>query len=216
MWQWIVAIETVGLGVALVFLLRARLGAGAPCDAEDVREAIEASFQDDRRVPFDVCWTTQGLGRPAEPRVKICKSAHVLTVFDGERAVKSYRVAVGGGHGDKTREGDRCTPEGRFYVCTKNPQSRYVLSLGLSYPNVEDARRGLRDGLISRAEYDRIVQAIRRRTRPPWDTALGGEIMIHGDGAGRDWTLGCIAMDDDAIRELYPALPVGAPVVIVP
>lgn len=152
----------------------------------------------------------------SRPRLLIEKSLHRLTVYDGDVATKSYRCAIGGGKGDKVREGDRCTPEGRFYVCVRNPQSKYVLSLGLSYPNEEDAERGLRDGLIRRAEHDEIRRAIRDRRQPPWDTTLGGEIMIHGCGAGRDWTLGCVALDDEDIRELYPAIPLGTEVEIRP
>lgn len=148
--------------------------------------------------------------------MRIEKAARRLTVFDGDRAVKTYRVAIGRHAGDKAREGDLRTPEGDFYVCVRNPQSQYVLSLGLSYPNVEDAERGLRDGLIGRRQYEAIVRAIRRGTRPPWNTALGGEIMIHGD-SGADATHGCIAVRNAAeIRELYAALPIGTPVTIVP
>ncbi|HUT01668.1 MAG TPA: L,D-transpeptidase family protein [Phycisphaerae bacterium] len=168
------------------------------------------------RATFPVHWAREALGALSRPRVMVCKSAHVMSVLDGERCVKSYRVAVGGGKGDKRREGDRCTPEGEFCVCLKNPDSDYILSLGLSYPNEEDAARGLRDGLIGRAEHDAIVEAIRRGDCPPWKTALGGEIMIHGCRADRDWTLGCIALDDDDIREVYPALPLGTPVTILP
>jgi len=156
------------------------------------------------------------------PRVLVEKGAHRLSLFDGERRVKTWRVAIGGGKGNKVREGDRCTPEGDFFVCYKNPNSKYTLSLGLSYPNEEDAARGLRDGLITRAQHDAIVAAAGGRSfdantwEALWKTPLGGEIMIHGHGAGRDWTLGCVAMDDDAIRELYPILPYGTPVRIVP
>ena len=160
----------------------------------------------------------KGMPLPAlrRPRVVVEKTAHRLTVYEGGRAVKSYRAAIGGGKGDKVREGDRCTPVGEFAVCVKNPTSKYVLSLGLTYPNEEDAARGLTDGLIDRAQHDAIVTAIRRGVQPPWNTLLGGEIMIHGDGSGRDWTLGCIALDDDDIRELYPAIPVGTVVEIRP
>ena len=49
-----------------------------------------------------------------------------------------------------------------------------------------------------------------------WKTRLGGEIMIHGNGADNAGTAGCVGMDDDDIRELYPVLPVGTPVRIVP
>jgi len=150
------------------------------------------------------------------PRVVIVKSARRLTVCDGPNPVKIYRVVVGAVEGDKVREGDQRTPEGTFYVCLKNPQSRYTLSLGLSYPDIEDAERGLRDKLITVPQFRAIVRAIRSGQRPPWNTPLGGEIMIHGGGAERDGTLGCIGMDDEHIRELYEALPVGTPVTIRP
>ena len=156
------------------------------------------------------------LGKLSAPRIVIEKSAHVLSVYDADREVKVYRAAFGPGRGDKVREGDRRTPEGEFYVCCKNPRSRFVLSLGLSYPNVEDAARGLRDGLITRDQHDAIVAAIRSGGQPPWKTPLGGEIMIHGNGSDRDWTLGCVALDDDDIRELYPAVGIGTPVTILP
>lgn len=160
-----------------------------------------------------------GKPRPAlvvsQPRIVVEKSAHRLTLYDGQRAVKEYRAAVGGGQGDKVREGDRCTPEGRFYICVKNPQSKYTLSLGLSYPNDEDAARGLRDGLITQEQHDRIVRAISEKAQPDWYTPLGGEIMIHGCGAGRDWTHGCIALDDDDIRELYDFVEVGTEVTVL-
>ena len=150
------------------------------------------------------------------PRIVVRKAAGRLTVYDRHRPVKKYRVAVGAGEGDKIREGDQCTPEGEFYVCVRNRQSQYVLSLGLSYPNIEDAERGRRDGLIGRQDYRAILVAIRAHRQPPWNTALGGEIMIHGRRDGRDSTLGCIAMNDQDIRELYPAIPLGTPVTILP
>jgi lipoprotein-anchoring transpeptidase ErfK/SrfK len=51
---------------------------------------------------------------------------------------------------------------------------------------------------------------------PPWDTRLGGEIFIHGHGASRDWTRGCIALDNEDMRELYGLVDVGTPVTILP
>jgi L,D-peptidoglycan transpeptidase YkuD (ErfK/YbiS/YcfS/YnhG family) len=86
----------------------------------------------------------------------------------------------------------------------------------LSYPNTEDAKRGLKAGLIAREEHDAIAAAIGKRATPPWKTALGGEIFIHGRGSGRDWTQGCIALDDKDIREIYRAIPALTPVEIVP
>jgi murein L,D-transpeptidase YafK len=112
----------------------------------------------------------------------------------------------------KVREGDGCTPEGEFYVCVKNAASKFYLSLGLSYPNAEDAERGLRDGLITKAQHDQIISAISRKVRPPWDTPLGGQIFIHGNGSRSDWTWGCVAVEDAEIKELFDALPMGTPV----
>jgi hypothetical protein len=150
------------------------------------------------------------------PRVLVEKGARRLTVFSVRKPVKSYRIALGWGGGDKEREGDGRTPEGEFYICAKNPNSRFYLSLGLSYPNIEDAERGLRDGLINRDQYEDIISAIRRDITPPWKTPLGGEIMLHGHGTHRDWTAGCVAMANEDIAQLYEALPVGTPVEIVP
>lgn len=156
------------------------------------------------------------IGAIREPRMVVEKAARRLTLYDAGKAVKTYRVALGRGRADKVREGDGCTPEGQFYVCVKNPRSRFTLSLGLSYPNIEDAGRGLRDRLIDRAQHDAIVGAIRRKRQPPWYTPLGGEIMIHGGGSGRDWTAGCVALDDEVIKELYRVVPLGTPVEVRP
>lgn len=150
------------------------------------------------------------------PGVLVEKSIRRLTVLDGGKRVKRYRVVVGTNAGDKEQEGDRRTPEGDFYICYKNPQSRFTLSMGLSYPSVEDAQRGLRQGLISQEQHDQIVKAISEGGVPPWYTPLGGEIMIHGGGSNRTGTAGCVGMDDGDVRELYNALEIGTPVTIRP
>ena len=151
------------------------------------------------------------------PCVVVHKAARSLELFDGERLVKTYRVALGTNPTDaKRKEGDGCTPEGIYYVCTKNDRSRFHLFLGLSYPNLDDADRGLRSGLIARAEHDAIAGAIAARKRPPWNTRLGGEIGLHGSGTGSDWTLGCVALADAEIEELFLLLSLGDEVVIEP
>ncbi len=151
------------------------------------------------------------------PRVVIRRGARVLELYDGGRLLKRYPAAMGSrAEGDKEREGDRTTPLGDFYVCTRNEKSRFHRFLGLSYPAPEDAERGLRAGMIGRREHSEILEAHRRRVRPPWKTALGGEVGIHGGGAGRDWTLGCIAVSNGHVEELWRALRMGDPVTIVP
>ena len=166
--------------------------------------------------PFDVYWTDRPLAELSHPAIRICKSTGVMTVFDGDEAAKSYRVISGAVPGDKEREGDKRTPEGVFRVVVRNPESKYVLSLGLDYPNAEDAERGFKAGLIDAKQRDAIVTAVSRGRQPPWNTRLGGEIMIHGAKGDRPGTLGCIAMDDNSIRELYPRILLGTVVEIFP
>lgn len=152
-----------------------------------------------------------------DPKIIVSKSKRQLELYSDGTVVRTYRIGLGlNPVPDKQREGDRATPEGDFYIFTKNPRSAYHLSLGLSYPNIEDAERGLREGLITRAQHDRIVRAIRTKTAPAQYTALGGLIYIHGNGSGSDWTWGCVALDNPDIEELYKAVEMGTPVKIVP
>ena len=152
-----------------------------------------------------------------DPRIVVLKGRRQLKLYSAGSLVRTYKVGLGlNPVDDKKRQGDRATPEGEFYIFTKNNKSAYYLSLGISYPNVEDAERGLRDGLISSAQHDTIVKAIKRKATPPQHTALGGDIYIHGNGATSDWTWGCVALENDDIKELFDAVGVGTPVTIKP
>ncbi len=152
----------------------------------------------------------------SEPSIIIRKAARKLEIFDGKKPVKTYTVVLGfSAKGDKEVEGDGRTPEGEFYVFTKNPESRFHLSLGLSYPSKDDAKRGLAAGLITKDQYGAIVKAIDEGGMPPQKTKLGGEIYIHGGGTASDWTDGCVALKDEEISEIFAVIPVGAKVKIL-
>ena len=152
-----------------------------------------------------------------DPRIVVSKSKRQMELYSNSSIVRTYRVGLGFNPvADKKREGDGATPEGEFYVFVKNNKSNYYLSLGISYPNVEDAERGVRDGLISREQHDAILEAIKRKATPPQYTALGGLIYIHGNGAGSDWTRGCVALENEDMKELYDVVEVGTPVTIKP
>jgi murein L,D-transpeptidase YafK len=149
-------------------------------------------------------------------RVVITKHVTTLVLFDGDEEVLRVPVVLGKNSGDKHREGDMATPEGEFYVCYKNPDSQYHRFLGLSYPNLEDAERGLRHKLITQLEYDTIRDAIAQKQCPPWKTALGGEVGLHGPCPNVTWTHGCIAMSLEQIERLYDLLEIGDEVTIQP
>lgn len=150
-----------------------------------------------------------------EPLIKVYKKERRLELLDGETVIGRFRIGLGfAAEGDKEKEGDGKTPIGDYYVCMRNPNSRFHLSLGVSYPSVKDAKRGKAEGLIDNAVYEKIVDAIGRKASPPWNTALGGEICIHGNGSGSDWTLGCIALDDADMDILFAYCPLKTPILI--
>ena len=151
------------------------------------------------------------------PRIVVYKAQRKLELYSERELLRTYKIGLGFSPvSDKQQEGDGATPEGEFYVFVKNNKSAYYLSLGISYPNIEDAERGLRDNLITRNEYDAITDAIKKKKAPPQYTKLGGLIYIHGSGASKDWTLGCVALENDDIKELFDAVTVGTPVTILP
>jgi murein L,D-transpeptidase YafK len=139
-------------------------------------------------------------------RVLIKKEEHTLTLFAGEHVVKTFRVAIGpGGAGPKKREGDMVTPVGHYRITMQQP-SQYRTFLRLDYPTAEDWKR---------------FNAIRSELPP--GARIGGDIGIHGPPVSlsddvksslkaHDWTAGCIAVDDDEIREIARLVKVGTPV----
>jgi hypothetical protein len=152
-----------------------------------------------------------------KPRIEVWKGDRKLLLFSDELIVRTYHIGLGlQPEGDKVREGDRRTPEGEFNIFIKNSNSAFYLSLGISYPNLVHARRGLRDGLITQAQYERIAVAIKNKKGPPQNTALGGLIYIHGNGSRTDWTWGCVALENEDVKELYDAVEIGTPIAIKP
>jgi murein L,D-transpeptidase YafK len=136
--------------------------------------------------------------------ILIEKAARRMTLYDGGRPIATYRIALGFAPvGDKTRAGDGRTPEGAYRIDYKNPASQFHLSLRISYPNAEDRA------------------AARAAGRDP-----GGDIFVHGtpgrigppraDETIADWTLGCVAVSNSEIEEIWRLVAVGTPVEIRP
>ena len=136
--------------------------------------------------------------------ILIEKAAHRMTLLAGDRPVRTYRVSLGhGGLAAKTREGDGLTPEGDYRIAGRNPKSAYHLSLRIGYPTPTQ-----------------VAEARRVGAEP------GGDIMIHGlpNGrgalakfyAGRDWTDGCVAVNDAEMDEIWRLTANGAAVHIAP
>ena len=134
--------------------------------------------------------------------VLVDKSDRTLTLYRENQVLRTYSgIAFGDAPmGHKRFEGDERTPEGRYTIDTRNPNSAYYLSLRISYPNAEDRAFASQYGL-----------------------SPGGDIFIHGQPnqltQGRmrgDWTDGCIALSNDEIEELWQIVPNGTPIEIRP
>ena len=142
----------------------------------------------------------KGYSGPPVTQVVVKKGERKLYLVSGKTAVKSYQINLGNQPvGDKQYEGDGKTPEGLYFIDRFNPNSRYHLSVGISYPSAQD-----------------VAQAAALGLRP------GGDIFVHGLGPeGRalnkaDWTAGCIAVTDEEIEEIFAMLRPGVPVFIYP
>ena len=147
--------------------------------------------------------------------ILIDKAFRRLTLFGEDGApVFCCRAGLGRADGPKRREGDLRTPEGEYYVCLKKEKGKYGPSLGLSYPSAADAENGVRLGIIGEELMPLFRQAEQTRTRPPWGTALGGEIYIHGGGSAENWTAGCIALEPEEMDALFAMCDLGTPVTI--
>jgi murein L,D-transpeptidase YafK len=125
-----------------------------------------------------------------------------LSVFASGKKLKIYRVALGRNViGAKQEEEDDKTPEGVYKIDGRNAQSNFHLALHISFPSDEDKERAAEHGVS--AGFDIMIHGIRNGLG--W---IGAFHRLH------DWTVGCIALTDKEIEELWRITPKGATVEI--
>jgi len=156
-------------------------------------------------LPLAACGSALSQPLAAETQVDrllVDKSERVLIGYaKGREIVRYSHIRLGNAPvGHKRFEGDERTPEGDYRIDGRNPNSRYHLSLRVSYPN----------------EADRAFAAARGRSP-------GGDIFIHGQPnarpgppIARDWTDGCVALSNAEIEQLWTIVPDGTPITIRP
>lgn len=160
------------------------------------------------------------LERPTlvDPWIEIDSRSETLTVHRPGREPVTLRELAFGAAGvkEKRRMGDDVTPRGTYTIGWIRTESKFVHFIGLNYPSLADADRGLASGVIHRGAYERIKRAHAAGATPPQDTPLGGFIGIHGVGRGSmeihrlaNWTAGCIAIDNQQIRKLRDLIHIG-------
>lgn len=144
----------------------------------------------------------QSYDGPQVTSIVINKGARKLYLMHNDEILREYKVDLGFAPlGHKQFEGDGKTPEGTYVIDRRNPNSRYHLSVGISYPNRQDRAHAQEQG------------------KQP-----GGDIFIHGQPnnaeerkrASRvdDWTAGCIAVSNEEIEEIYAMVQTGTTIAL--
>jgi murein L,D-transpeptidase YafK len=137
-------------------------------------------------------------------KVLVLKSERRMYLLHNGKTIKSYKISLGRNpKGKKIKQGDGRTPEGTYALDARNPNSKFYRSIHISYPNAIDSERARQLGV-----------------------SPGGAIMIHGEpnhlqrigfnGAGIDWTEGCIAVTNRDMDEIWKAIDDGTPIEIKP
>ncbi len=146
--------------------------------------------------------TTAGAQAVKADAVLVYKSERLLMLLRAGEIIGHFKISLGKNPiGPKIYEGDARTPEGRYYLDWRNPDSRFYRSIHISYPAPKDLEHPRRSG-----------------------ASPGGNVMIHGlpndpaqaQLAWDDWTDGCIAVANEAMDAIWNAVDDGTLIVIRP
>ena len=147
---------------------------------------------------------TQASEFPVADKVIIEKAARQLHLVQDGEVFRTFKIALGiRPEGDKLQEGDFKTPEGKYTLDMRNPDSDFFLSIHISYPNSADRREASSLGV-----------------------SPGGAIMIHGQPnepkhsevfyRTQDWTNGCIAVSNSDMIDIWLMTGDNTPIEIKP
>ena len=157
-----------------------------------------------KTVPQSVNWQQVRIDE-----VRVYKGQRQVRVLQNGQVIKTYAMRLGFTPlGHKTTEGDGKTPEGRYTIDWRNPNSLFYKSLHISYPNAADQAQAAARGV-----------------------SAGGDIMIHGSSnlpqgqpkqalydylPRNDWTHGCISVSNHDMDELWRNVKNGTKIEIYP
>ncbi len=141
---------------------------------------------------------------PVADFVLVEKADRELHLMRDGAIFRTFDIALGiQPRGDKQQEGDFRTPEGRYILDSRNPNSEYFLSIHISYPNQQDRREAREMGV-----------------------SPGGAIMVHGQPntptrseayyRTQDWTNGCIALSNSDMIDMWLMTGENTPIEIRP
>ena len=136
---------------------------------------------------------------PEVTKIIVDKGDRRMRLYHNDEVLRTFRIGLGfAPRGHKQFEGDGKTPEGLYFIDRRNPNSRFHLSIGISYPNAADRAFAEAQG-----------------------KSPGGDIFIHGKGPRHqrsrgDWTEGCIWVTDREMEDIYAMVRDRTPILIRP
>ena len=138
----------------------------------------------------------------------IDKSDYELKVYDEDGWYATYPIVFGSKDlGDKMKEGDRKTPDGKFKIILKKIHAKWGPELLLDYPTGESVQR---------------FNERRKKGVLPKNAKIGGGIAIHATRPEEEWTVdnfynwtdGCISVKYTEMKDLFSYIPIETPVTI--
>jgi murein L,D-transpeptidase YafK len=178
--------------IPLLLMACTQQGKGQPDDAA-ARDSVTLINAD---APLDSLIRAAGVIKTAIS-IHVDKSDKRMSIKVGNTILKQYPVVLGGNPvDDKRMEGDECTPEGHFSIRDLYPHRSWSFFMWIDYPTAESWTKH---------------KAAKQNGEIPAGASIGGEVGIHGVPEGRndlvdenvDWTLGCISLKTEHIKELY-------------
>ncbi len=137
-------------------------------------------------------------------RILVVKKDRKMYLYKNGKVQSVIPISLGKNPvGNKQQKGDYKTPEGEFFIHRKLCSPKYYRSLCISYPREEDKKRAEAKGV-----------------NPGGDITIHAQPKWNADGKGdnytlsRNWTQGCVAVTNDAMKKLWYAVREGVPIII--
>ena len=137
-------------------------------------------------------------------RILVVKKDRKMYLYKEGKVQSVIPVSLGKNPvGHKQQKGDYRTPEGEFFIHRKLCSPKYYRSLCISYPRPEDKEKAKDKGVNPGGD-------ITIHAQPKWNADGKGD----GYTLARNWTQGCVAVTNSAMKKLWYAVREGVPITI--
>jgi len=132
------------------------------------------------------------------------KKKRTMYLYKDNKVQSTIPVSLGKNPiGPKEKRGDNKTPEGTFWIHRKLCSPKYYRSLCISYPREVDKKKASSKGVDPGGD-------ITIHAQPTWNADGKGDSYT----LAHNWTQGCVAVTNDAMKQLWYAVREGVPIII--